>query len=545
MALSTVDSKAIAAHFFEQGYADPIRLFSVEECRKFLRAASDSMNSPPLDWEKGQAASSRVFYEIARHPLTLEILTTLLGENIMLWGASIVTRPPGVTHAWHSDIETARCSGTTVSLWIGIENANHDSSLSVVPHSHRFGVSVQEERHRRAKSRAECTDNDILSWSRERDPRSSLVRPEITDGEGLFFDGKLWHCSENKSLNTRRALLLQYATPDAVIRIPDFNNIEWPFQTVSLPRPPCLLLRGRDNARVNRMVSAPPISRGRMSMQITKRVYPLRIPLPPDSERSWKAYHVYNGSTPGLETISCHASVLKQHQRPHPPHTHEEEEILLLLSGEVDIILPALKGALGDQSKRLQPGHCVYYPANFPHTLETISEEPANYLMFKWRKDHIDDGERGLSFGHFNLLEYLKNLQGMEGFSTHRVFEGPTAFLRKLECHVSTLSPKAGYEPHVDSHDTSIFVLEGEVETSGERVGPHGVIFYAAGEPHGLRNPGDRTAKYVVFEFHPRQTGLAEITSFADSNPSFFRKLRDPARWKRKLRKVFTRLSRG
>jgi redox-sensitive bicupin YhaK (pirin superfamily) len=58
----------------------------------------------------------------------------------------------------------------------------------------------------------------------------------------------------------------------------------------------------------------------------------------------------------------------------------------------------------------------------------------------------------------------------------------------------------------VDAYDVAIIVLEGEVETLGQRVAPHGVIFYAAGEAHGLSNPGTTTARYLVFEFHGSRT---------------------------------------
>jgi hypothetical protein len=90
------------------------------------------------------------------------------------------------------------------------------------------------------------------------------------------------------------------------------------------------------------------------------------------------------------------------------------------------------------------------------------------------------------------------------GFSTRLVFEGPTRYLRKLQCHTTLLGPGAGYEPHSDKHDVCIVVLEEEVETLGQRIAPHGVIFCAAGEPHGMRNPGGATARYIVFEFHFR-----------------------------------------
>jgi redox-sensitive bicupin YhaK (pirin superfamily) len=64
------------------------------------------------------------------------------------------------------------------------------------------------------------------------------------------------------------------------------------------------------------------------------------------------------------------------------------------------------------------------------------------------------------------------------------------------------MQPGAGYAPHVDDYDVAIIVLSGKVETVGQIVKPHGVIYYSAGEPHGLRNVGDSSAQYLVFEFH-------------------------------------------
>jgi quercetin dioxygenase-like cupin family protein len=233
--------------------------------------------------------------------------------------------------------------------------------------------------------------------------------------------------------------------------------------------------------------------------------------------------------------------VLTQHQCPHPPHRHKEEEILLLLAGEIDIILPDLHVPEEDQRKRLQPGQFVYYPAQFAHTLQTMSEDPANYLMFRWYNNDATKIDLSLAFGHFNVIDPVENSEVKEGFCARLVFEGPTTALRKLHCHASTLTPGAGYDPHVDSYDAAIIVLEGEVETLGERVGPHSVIFFLAGEPHGMRNPGERVARYVVFEFHGLQIALAdELTS-----DSLLAKLTDPQRWKRKLKHILKRFVAG
>jgi len=522
----------------EQGYASPIRVLSVEECQRFLQASNDARKVPPLDWDKGHAATSRAFYEMSTHPAIIEMVVALLGEDVMLWGASIQNRPPGAVHPWHCDIESIASTGKTVSVWVGIEHTHRDSSMSIIPYSHRFGVTVQEVRHQFGKGRDETTDEDILRWARERDTRCNLVKFEMTDGQALFFDGQLWHCSRNLLSETRQALLLQYATPDTVIRIPDLNYLDWPFHTLDLPKPACLMVRGSAKTGVNRIVSAPVAASGWSSPQLTSRVYPLTIPLPPDKEKGWKPYHIFNGSTANLRSLSCHTSVLTQGSCPHPPHTHREEELLLLLAGEVDLILPDVQTPKGDHRKRLRVGQFVYYPAHFPHTLETVSVGPANYLMFKWYTDETEI-DSPLAFGHFKIFYDPENSEVQGGFRPRLVFEGPTTCLRKLHCHVSALLSGAGYEPHIDAYDVAIIVLEGEVETLGERVAPHSVIFYPAGVPHGMRNPAVAIAKYVVFEFHGSQKALAD--ALPSPPVSLFTKLTNPVRWKRKLKYLVKR----
>jgi quercetin dioxygenase-like cupin family protein len=526
--------------FAEQGYVSPVRVLSQRECQQFLQAAGEGSNGPPLDWAKGHAASSRAFYDVGTNPAIVEVVAELLGQDVMLWGASIQTRAQGAVHPWHSDIEPSFAApGKTVSVWIGMENTTADSSLLLIPYSHRFGVTIQEVRSQFGRGRDEATNQDIVRWAHERDARSQLLKLEMTDGEAVFFDGKLWHGSHNLFSKTRHALLLQYATPDTMIRIPDLNYLDWPFHQLNMPKPPCIMVRGSAQPGVNRMVSGPVPGNAGAGTQLSSRIYPLRIPLAPDEEKGWKPYSIFRGSTSDMRSLSCHVSVLTHGKCPHPPHTHDEEELLLLLAGEVDLILPTERGNNGDHRKRLRAGQFVYYPSHFAHTLETVSAEPANYLMFKWCTGRTET-DALLGFGQFDISDYFEDSYAEDAFSTRPVFTGPTAYLRRLHCHTSTLKPGAGYEPHIDSYDVAIIVLEGEIETLGERVAPHSVIFYPAGEPHGLRNPSESLAKYIVFEFHGSQKKLADADSLRRP-PSLLAKLRDPQRVKRKLKNLLKR----
>ncbi len=257
-------------------------------------------------------------------------------------------------------------------------------------------------------------------------------------------------------------------------------------------------------AGIRRTGSAPSATVPVPESGLASRVYPLQIPLPPGDEGGWRPYAILNGSTAGVRSLASHVSVLTKGYRPHPPHTHPEEEILLLLAGEVDLIFPDEQTSGGERRRRLRPNQFVYYPTGFAHTLQTMSDSPANYLMFKWKSSPTGI-ESPLVFGQYDVRQSTQDSEARVGFSPRLMFEGPTAYLQKLHCHVSTLSPGASYDSHVDAYDVAIVVLEGEVETLGERVRPHGVIFYRAGDSHAMRNPKEARARYLVFEFHGRR----------------------------------------
>jgi len=259
--------------------------------------------------------------------------------------------------------------------------------------------------------------------------------------------------------------------------------------------------------RVARLVYRSFRPRPSSNPRLVSRVHPLEIPLPPDEERGWKPYSIFSGCTAGLQAFTCHVSVLTKDSCPHSPHSHEEEEILVLLSGEVDLLLPDIATLTGNEPIRLQPGQFAYYPARFAHTLRTTSDTPANYLMFKWSADP-ERTESALDYGLFGLPGLEAGNAATVGFSSRLILEGPTDYLRELHCHASILAAGQGYDPHADAYDVALIVLEGEVETLGERVGPTGVVLFVGGERHGMHNPGQTAARYLVFEFHGHGSGL-------------------------------------
>jgi mannose-6-phosphate isomerase-like protein (cupin superfamily) len=493
--ISTIDVDAFA----EQGYWGPVRLLTARDCRSIMRHIQHPSQPAAADWFKGHAVGSRLFYELATRPDVLEPVKAVLGDDVILWGASVVAKTPGDIHPQHVDIETSDADARTVTVWIGLENTSAQSSLHLIRGSQRFGASVQQVAHEQGRSRGEYTAEDVLQWAREREPSVSLVKLEMTNGEALWFDGHLWHGSINTGSSIRTALLLQFAAADIPIHIPDFSRLDWPFALQTVPRPASIVVSGRASPETNRLVPAPR-SRGNPLPEISTWIKELQLPLDQDEERGFKAHHIFRGSTTNVEDLECHVSVLEPGTSPHPPHTHAEEELLVVLDGEAELLI----GKSSERVEDVGPRDFIYYAGRQPHTIRGKGDGAVTYLMFKWRSAPVGGGELGTELYPWSET---RPSDGGDGFETTRLFDGKTNYLGKLHSHITTLSPGAGYDSHVDSHDVAIVVFDGTLETLDEVVEAPAVIFASGGYPHGMHNPGKTSAQYLVFEFHRAGSG--------------------------------------
>jgi XRE family transcriptional regulator, regulator of sulfur utilization len=91
------------------------------------------------------------------------------------------------------------------------------------------------------------------------------------------------------------------------------------------------------------------------------------------------------------------------------------------------------------------------------------------------------------------------------------VVRAPTATLKELEMHITTLNPGlASHPPHHHPNEEMVIIREGTVETlSGgvwKRIGPGSVIFNASNSEHALKNVGDTPATYFVINWKSGDT---------------------------------------
>jgi quercetin dioxygenase-like cupin family protein len=490
-----VASSPEAAAFHRDGFIAPVGLLTPAQCELILKHYRLDPRRRQRRGRKALGATDRLFNDIATRPALLQLLKTILGDDIILWGTRVITQEPGGVHDWHTDIESAAADGRFVSVWIGLENTGKESALSLASRSHRFGKPIQQVISERRLNRSDATSDKVAAWAREFDGAATVVQPDMKDGEAIVFDGRLWHGSHNTGHARRSALLLQYATAGTPVALPDLDKIDaWPFR-YSAEKASTILVAGKGKERA----AAP------RPAAFTEEPLPIETQLRGgegflESRQGWKSYPLFKGSTPILAGMKAHVSVLSPGHCPHPPHRHVEEELLVVLDGEAEILIANSPDPSDAAVKRFGPGSFVYYPAYQHHTIRNVATAPVTYLMFKWQA------------APFEVLEPLgTTLSGIgERFAGSQaaprkmrvLFEGPTSFLGKLHAHVTELQPGGGYDAHADKYDVAIIVFSGTVETLGKTLGPGGSVYYAAGQRHGMRNVGKEAAKYLVFEFH-------------------------------------------
>lgn len=86
---------------------------------------------------------------------------------------------------------------------------------------------------------------------------------------------------------------------------------------------------------------------------------------------------VFQDRTATLDELELHVTTLLPGQTPHPPHTHPDEEVVIVREGVVETVL-------GDRSQVVGPGSVIFQAANQPHTIRNVGSVPATYHVIKW-----------------------------------------------------------------------------------------------------------------------------------------------------------------
>lgn len=85
----------------------------------------------------------------------------------------------------------------------------------------------------------------------------------------------------------------------------------------------------------------------------------------------------FAGETPASRTFVTGRYVIEPGKSPHPPHTHVEEEVMIVESGHGEIFCDG-------ETTKVGPGSAMFTAPNAPHGIVNTGETPLVFSYVKW-----------------------------------------------------------------------------------------------------------------------------------------------------------------
>ncbi|OGT79459.1 MAG: hypothetical protein A3H91_05830 [Gammaproteobacteria bacterium RIFCSPLOWO2_02_FULL_61_13] len=205
--------------------------------------------------ERNQHLYSASLVGLATAPPILDHVRTMLGDNVLLWVAHILSRVPGSGgQAWHSDAINQYIRGIHASIAL-TDMTLDNGCLSFVPGSHLYRTSLWAYEQSKGLDRRDA--DSILRLADESAPWNaphSIRNMELRAGQYFYTWGGLWHgVGKNRTQRPRMACVARYCRPDFQCRDYGFRDD----RIVAGDLQPCLLIHGQDEFRLNEIKPAP------------------------------------------------------------------------------------------------------------------------------------------------------------------------------------------------------------------------------------------------------------------------------------------------
>jgi quercetin dioxygenase-like cupin family protein len=88
--------------------------------------------------------------------------------------------------------------------------------------------------------------------------------------------------------------------------------------------------------------------------------------------------HVFRAPTATLDELECHITTLRPGARPHPPHVHPNEEVLIVREGNVEVYYQEAWHPAG-------PGSVIFLTGTDPHGIRNSGTKAATYHVLAWQ----------------------------------------------------------------------------------------------------------------------------------------------------------------
>ena len=88
--------------------------------------------------------------------------------------------------------------------------------------------------------------------------------------------------------------------------------------------------------------------------------------------------HVVRQPTRTLDELEMHITTLKPRTASHAPHTHPNEEMVIVREG-------TLRAHVNGQEIVVGPGSVLFFASMQPHAVQNIGDTPATYHVINWK----------------------------------------------------------------------------------------------------------------------------------------------------------------
>jgi hypothetical protein len=199
----------------------------------------------------GDTVGHRAFLDAALNRDLVELVSGVLGENVIMWGAQLFCKPgtDGMEVPMHQDGQYWPIRPlATCTLWLAIDASDRGNGcLEVLPGSHREKVHYSH----RTEDRPDLVLNQAIDDSRLLETEPDCI--ELEPGQLSLHDVWLVHGSRpNRSGRRRAGFTVRYMPSTSVMR----RDIEIPFAgyPVDWKGKPIWLARGHDVSGENDLI---------------------------------------------------------------------------------------------------------------------------------------------------------------------------------------------------------------------------------------------------------------------------------------------------
>ena len=88
--------------------------------------------------------------------------------------------------------------------------------------------------------------------------------------------------------------------------------------------------------------------------------------------------HVVRQPTRTLAELDMHITTLKPHTASHAPHTHPNEEMVIVREGTLQAHVNGKEIVVG-------PGSVLFFASMQPHAVQNVGDGPATYFVINWK----------------------------------------------------------------------------------------------------------------------------------------------------------------